>query len=138
MTMIELPDQSDLPVQRRRRGEADWSFIGKPKWILSHLFALTVITLFIIAMFWQIGRRSERIELNELVAARAEAVPVSVLAALQSGTPAELEFRRINDTGSWVDPDVVRVANRSSNGDPVLMVGKHQISTTTVNINNIT
>lgn len=114
--MTEFPDQSDLPVQRRRTGEPDWSFFRKPKWILSHLFAGTVITLFVVAMFWQIDRRGERIELNELVAARAEAVPLTVLAAIQSGTPADVEFRRVTDSGTWIDPDVVRVANRSSNG----------------------
>ncbi len=116
MTATELPDQSDLPVQRRRSGEADWTFISEPKWILSHLFAATVITLFVIAMFWQIGRRAERIELNETVAARADAVPLSILAAVQSGPPDEVDFRRVSDLGRWVDPDVVRVANRSSNG----------------------
>ncbi len=110
------PNQDDLPVGRRRRAEADWSFVSTPKWILSHLFAATMIGLFIFAMFWQIGRRAERVELNELVAARADSAPLTIDEAVGAGSPESLDYRRVLDRGRWIDPEVVRVSNRTSNG----------------------
>jgi cytochrome oxidase assembly protein ShyY1 len=116
MATIESIDQDDLPVAQRRRTDPDWSFAIRPKWILSHLFVATMIVAFIVAMFWQLDRRGERIALNEVIAARSEAVPLSVRAAIQSGEPEAIDFRRVEDVGSWTDSDVVRVANRSQNG----------------------
>ncbi len=75
-----------------------------------------MIVSFVVAMFWQLDRREERIALNEVIAARSEAVPLSVLAAIQSGDPAAVDFRRVVDVGSWTESDLVRIANRSQNG----------------------
>ncbi|MFW2380658.1 MAG: SURF1 family protein [Acidimicrobiales bacterium] len=116
MTATETPDQLDLPVARRRSGDPDWSFLTRPKWVLSHVFVAALIVSFIFAMFWQLDRRQERIAQNEVIAARSEAVPLTVRAAVQSGTPVEVDFRRVEDSGSWIDPDVVRIANRSQDG----------------------
>lgn len=95
---------------------ADWSFVRSPRWILSHLFVAAVICLFVLAGMWQLDRRNQRIVENERVAARADAPALTVAAAVKSGTPDEVDFRRVHDEGVWVDTDVVRVANRSLNG----------------------
>ncbi|MBT8241439.1 MAG: SURF1 family protein, partial [Acidimicrobiia bacterium] len=100
----------------RKAADPDWSFVTRPKWILSHLFAFAMIVSFIVAMFWQLDRREQRIAQNEVITARGEAVPLTVRAAIQSGSPLEVDFRRVEDSGSWIDPDVVRIANRSQNG----------------------
>lgn len=115
-TSTESTGELDLPVARRKMTEPDWSFAIRPKWILSHLFAATMVASFIVAMFWQLDRRDERIAQNVQIAARSEAVPLSVLAAIQSGAPTAVDFSRVEDAGSWTEPDVVRIANRSQNG----------------------
>ncbi len=93
-----------------------WAFARSPRWILSHLFVAAVVCLFVMAGMWQLDRRSQRIVENERVAARADAPALSVAAAVASGTPEDVDFRRVQDEGIWVDTDVVRVANRSLNG----------------------
>lgn len=93
-----------------------WAFAARPGWLVSHLFAASIIAVFIAAMFWQLDRREQRIEQNEVIAARADAEPSTVAEAVAAGPPAELDFRRVQDSGTWIDPEVVRVANRSQNG----------------------
>ncbi len=117
MTTTELPDQSDLPVSSRRTRDPDWSFVRSPRWIASHLFAAAMIVSFVVAMFWQLDRRQERIEQNEVIAARAQAEPPFTLqGAIESGEPSEVDFLRVADKGTWIDPDLVRIANRSQSG----------------------
>ncbi len=101
---------------RRSEQTADWSFARSPRWLLSHLFVAAMVCLFVLAGTWQLDRRSQRIVENERVAARADAPALSVATAVVSGTPEEVDFRRVQDEGIWVDTDVVRVANRSLNG----------------------
>lgn len=99
-----------------RTDEPGWGFATRPRWLASHLFAVTVIAVFITAMFWQLDRRDKRIEQNELIAARASAAAVSVRSALDGGPVEALDYRRVRDAGLWLQPEVVRVANRSQNG----------------------
>ncbi len=75
-----------------------------------------MIALFLVAGFWQLDRRDERIAQNTIVAARADGPPISVTTAIASGTPEEVDFRRVRDDGVWLETDLVRVANRSLNG----------------------
>jgi cytochrome oxidase assembly protein ShyY1 len=87
-----------------------------PRWILSHLFAATLIISFVAAGFWQINRMSERNELNELIASR---MGVSVpLDDVRNDALDTLEFKRVSVTGEF-DPLVeVLIANRSDEGTP--------------------
>ena len=116
MTTTELPDQSDLPVPGRRTRDPDWSFVRSPRWLASHAFAAVMIVSFVVAMFWQLDRRQERIEQNEVIAERAEGPALTVQAAIDLGQPDQIDFQRVADKGIWIDPDVVRIANRSQNG----------------------
>jgi cytochrome oxidase assembly protein ShyY1 len=75
-----------------------------------------MVVSFIVAMFWQLDRRQERITQNEVITARGQAAPQTVSAVIQSGSPSQVDFGRVADSGSWIDPDVVRIANRSQNG----------------------
>lgn len=104
------------PAATTERPAPGWAFAARPRWLASHLFAASVIALFIAAMFWQLDRREQRIEQNEVIAARADADPLVVADALTAGPPTELDYRRVQDSGTWIDPEVVRVANRSQDG----------------------
>lgn len=110
-------------IETRRRhatGPADWSFARSPKWILSHLFALTLIVAFVIAGFWQLSRLDDRRASNERVEDRALQDPVPFDALL--GTPIEgdpgeaFDFVAVTVEGAFVDSELARVANRSQDG----------------------
>lgn len=113
-------------IETRRRhytGPADWAFVRSPKWILSHLFALSLIVTFIVAGFWQLGRLNDRQAANELVESRALQDPVSINDALGSAGdvgPVELgealDFTAVSVTGRFVVSELTRVANRSQDG----------------------
>ncbi len=94
----------------------DWSFAGKTRWILSHLFVGVAVAVFIWAGFWQLDRLGERRALNEVVTSRADAPAQTVAEALAGADPDQLAYVPISDTGRWIDPELVRVANRSLNG----------------------
>lgn len=85
-----------------------------PRWILSHLFAATLIISFIAAGFWQINRLGQRQDQNALAASR-----MNTAVLLDDVVDAEiesLEFRRIQVEGRF-DPDSeILIANRSSDG----------------------
>lgn len=113
-------------IETRRRhstGPADWTFVRSPKWILSHLFALSLIVAFIVAGFWQLSRLSDRQDSNELIESRALQDPVQIGDALVSAStvpPAEfgeaLDFTAVSASGHFVVPELARVANRSQDG----------------------
>ena len=97
-------------------GVRDWSFAQRPRWILSHLFVAVMVAVFIWAGFWQLSRLSERKAVNEVVLARSEASAQTVAGALASGPAENLDYVRIADNGIWLEPELVRVANRSLGG----------------------
>ncbi len=105
----------ELPPQPRTSGERSWDFLRRPGWIASHLFAVTVIVIMVGLGFWQLDRLDQRRVTNAQVAAQSEANPVSIEAGLARPV-AEREFTAITDTGRFVDPEIVRVANRSQGG----------------------
>lgn len=94
----------------------DWSFAREPFWLFSHVFAASVVALFLFFCFgWQIPRHFERADQNELVEARSFGDPIDVDAALEQSID-ELEFTAVETTGRWLNPTLIRVANRSQNG----------------------
>lgn len=113
-------------IETRRRhytGPADWTFVRSPKWILSHLFALSLIVTFIVAGFWQLSRLGDRQDANALVESRALQEPAAINDALDSVNdvdPAELgealDFTAVSVTGRFVVSELTRVANRSQDG----------------------
>ena len=87
-----------------------------PRWIASHVFALSLIVAFIGAGMWQIDRLNERKEENALVELRMGDVESYSSAVLAD--PETLEFRRVRVEGSFdVDSDIL-IANRSDQGSP--------------------
>ena len=113
-------------IETRRRhstGPADWTFVRSPKWILSHLFALSLIVAFIVAGLWQLSRLSDRQDANERIESRALQEPIPVddaLGSIGNVTAVELgealDFTSVSVTGRFVVPELTRVANRSQDG----------------------
>ncbi len=113
-------------IETRRRspaGPADWSFVRSPRWILSHLFALGLILVFIAAGFWQLSRLGDRRDANERVESRALQEPMAldtVMASAGDLTGADLDealdFTAVTVRGRFIVSELTRVANRSQDG----------------------
>lgn len=95
-----------------------YRFALRPLWILSHLFAVAVIVLFVALGAWQLDRHDQRAERNATVEARTDLEPVTVLDALGDGASADdLRFRTLRATGTF-GTETVQVDNRSLDGLP--------------------
>ncbi|MFV0260643.1 MAG: SURF1 family protein [Acidimicrobiales bacterium] len=93
----------------------DWSFARRPFWIFSHLFAATVIVSFVLLGFWQLSRYHERADRNALIEARSGPPGLVIDEAL--ALPAdERDLQAVTATGTFVDGDLARVANRTMDG----------------------
>lgn len=102
----------------------DWRFARRPFWVFSHVFAISVVALFVALGFWQLDRLDVRQERNELIESRtAETI---VLAGRPEGGPdgAELDYQAVEATVRFVDADFVRVGNRSQGG----AAGEHVVA----------
>lgn len=101
--------------------ERDWTFATSPFWLFSHAFAASVIGLFLVLGVWQLDRLGERRETNALVEERiADTIE---LTAAPSGA-AELDYRTATATVVYLDPDFVRIGNRSQGG----AAGEHVVA----------
>lgn len=103
---------------------AVYRFLLKPRWILSHLFVLFCVVLFINLGLWQLRRLDERKALNAEVAA-AEAEPTAALPELLPEGPAStadqvdaVQYRSVAITGTYAVDQQVLVTNRSNGGAP--------------------
>jgi cytochrome oxidase assembly protein ShyY1 len=95
--------------------DSDWSFLHRPKWLLSHL--LVVVLIFAMAMLglWQLRRLDEKRTLNDQITSRADEPAVDV-ETLIFDDPDEVEFRHISAEGSYLPGEDTRVTNRSVDG----------------------
>lgn len=97
--------------------QADWRFARRPRWVLSHLFAVAVVALFVSLGFWQLSRLDQRQQLNARIEDRASREPVPVADALSAGSDGDsLDFVAVADRGRYVAQDQVVVRNRSQGG----------------------
>ncbi|MEM8926455.1 MAG: SURF1 family protein [Actinomycetota bacterium] len=108
-----------MPVDR----VADWSFARRPFWIFSHVFALTVVTVFVFLGLWQLDRHYEVADRNEIVGERSAPPALGLDEALALGDD-EVDYRMVAVRGVYTDPDYVRVANRSQAG----AAGEHVVA----------
>jgi cytochrome oxidase assembly protein ShyY1 len=89
-------------------------FLLRPRWILSHLFVLTLVVAFVSLGFWQLRRLDERRDRNDVVAARLDDDPVPIEDVADLDTA---RFVRVTVHGAYEGDDIV-VLNRSLNGSP--------------------
>lgn len=104
--------------------DGDWRFARRPFWIFSHVFALSVVGLFIVFGFWQLQRLEARQQSNELVESRITET-IELVAAPDAGpTGADLDYRSVVAMVRYIDEDFVRVVNRSQGG----AAGEHVVA----------
>ena len=107
----------------RDRPTRDWRFARSPFWLFSHAFALSVVSLFVLLGLWQLERLGQRRADNEVIEART-AASLTIGGAADLIDPDQLDFRAATATVVFVDPDFVRVANRSQGG----AAGEHVVA----------
>ncbi len=91
-----------------------------PRQLLAIVIAVTAAALFARLGFWQLGRLSERRAFNELVASRADSLPVP-LATLPADT-GRTRFRRVRVEGTYDWAHQIVLTGRSRNGSPGVYV----------------
>lgn len=112
----ESREETASEVEAGIASDRDWQFASRPFWIFSHFFALSVVSLFIFLGFWQLNRLDERRETNALVESRIEK-PIELISAPDGGADgADLDYRAVTATVQYLDPDFVRIGNRSQGG----------------------
>lgn len=99
-----------------------YAFALRPKWWLSHLLALSLITAMIWASFWQRGRLHEVRDRNERIIERTAEQPIDIGELVGSAITLEggdeLEFRPVTATGAFDRSGEVLVRGRPLNGAP--------------------
>jgi surfeit locus 1 family protein len=102
----------------------DYSFLWKPRWILSHLFILALVVTFVDLGFWQLRRLDERRIYNALVESRQDLPVASVADLLPNGPTStsdqvnDVIYRPLTVAGTYAPDQEVLVRNRTNNGVP--------------------
>ncbi len=92
-----------------------YKFLLSPKWIGFHLLCVVAIGGMVAAGFWQLGRYQDRQDFKAEVQSRTDADVVG-FDTLAGQTPADIEWRRVEATGTYVDGKDFEVVNVSQGG----------------------
>ena len=94
----------------------------RPGWILSHLFVIACVAMFVFLGLWQFDRLMGRRESNDLIRQRQSmpVVPVNEVMAVEDPAAAvgDAVFRQVTATGTYATDDQVLIRNRSNQGSP--------------------
>lgn len=107
------------------REPAPWRVLLSTRWILGHLLALSLVTLFALAGFWQLDRLEQKRASNEVRIEREQLPPlqpglVAADTALLAdvANAAELDLRHATASGVFQPEDELLLRSRSWNGQP--------------------
>ena len=96
-----------------------YRFALRPLWLLSHLFALSLVVLFVSLGLWQLDRHDQKAARNRVVEARSAQPPLAVDDLLAGDGPVDaLRFRRATAEGRYVEDARLLIDNRSNDGLP--------------------
>lgn len=94
----------------------------RPGWILSHLFVIACVIVFLLLANWQFDRLMGRREANDLIRERQSMALVPVEDVMTAGASPEqvgdAVFRQVTITGTYAVDDQVLIRNRSNHGSP--------------------
>ena len=96
-----------------------------PKWLLSHVFVLSMVVLMATLGFWQLNRLQERKDRNDDVRTATEAAPVDIEDLLDPDPldpdpldPDPLDHTAVLVRGEYLDEMQFLVANRTFESQP--------------------
>jgi cytochrome oxidase assembly protein ShyY1 len=93
-----------------------YRFLLRPKWIGFHLLCVVGIVGMVSAGVWQLHRNDQRHRFEQEVRDRTDADVVPLADVLAIGTPAEMEWRRVEATGTYVQDRQFEVVNVGQGG----------------------
>ncbi len=94
-----------------------YRFLFKPKWLGFHLLVLALIVLMVNLGLWQKHRLDDRREFNAEVRARSSEPIVPVGDVVNDDTdPADVQWRTVTATGTYLADEQVVIVNRSQGG----------------------
>lgn len=93
-----------------------YRFLLRPKWIAFHALVLAAIVTMISLAGWQWQRLHDRREFNDRVTTNSDRDVAPLSDVLATGTPDDVEWRRVVVSGRYVAGEQVEVVNRSQNG----------------------
>lgn len=92
-----------------------WRVLFGWRWILSHLFVVTMVVVMVELGFWQLRRLDQRRASNAAVTAALSADPVDLGTALAAGAVPP-DHTPVTVSGIYLVDDEVEIANRSLDG----------------------
>ncbi len=98
-----------------------YRFAFRPIWLLSHLFSIFLVVLFVNLGFWQLRRLDEKVQRRDTITARAAEPAVPLEQLLAKTDPADVEglrYRSATVEGTYVTGADVMIDNRSKDGLP--------------------
>ena len=109
-----------------------YRFLLKPKWIAFHLLVLAAIITMVNLAGWQWQRLHDRQQFNERVTTNSDrdVSPLGdvLVAGATGGEIADVEWRRVVVSGTYIAGEQVEVVNRSQDGQ----VGRNVIDVLTL------
>ncbi|RMH78290.1 MAG: SURF1 family protein [Actinomyces sp.] len=109
------PGRDQDPGPRHPDATPRWRILLSWRWILSHLFVVTMVVVMVELGFWQLRRLDQRRAANAAVTAALSADPVDLGAALAAGDLPP-DHTRVTVSGTYLADDEVEIANRSLDG----------------------
>lgn len=111
-----MPDTvSEVSETKTNEQQRNWAFARRPFWLFSHVFVASALVLFVAAASWQVGRWNDRKDTNEIIRTRSDRPALTITDALAQPIE-ELDYVRVADSGRFVEANLIRVANRSFDG----------------------
>ena len=94
-----------------------YRFLFKPKWLGFHLLVVALIVLMVNLGIWQKHRLEDRREFNAEVRARSSEPIVPIEDVVTDATdPADVQWRTVTATGTYLADEQVVIVNRSQGG----------------------
>jgi len=93
------------PPPEKGKPPEDWSFVWKPRWILSHLFVLSCVVAMIFLGLWQLSRYHGRVRINHMLETRMAVAPVPIDKLIGPHEPDAIAdhraYRQVTVTGHY-------------------------------------
>jgi cytochrome oxidase assembly protein ShyY1 len=111
------------PPPKKGKPPEDWSFVWKPRWILSHLFVLTCVVAMVFACLWQLSRYHGRVSINKMLATRMAVEPVPLHTLIRPGEPDAIAnhraWRQVTVTGRYDNKNQILIQmEQDAESDP--------------------
>ena len=116
------------PPPKKGKPPEDWSFVWKPRWILSHLFVLSCVVAFVFLGLWQLSRYHGRVKINHMLETRMAIAPVPLQSLIKPHERDDIAnhkaYRQVTVTGHYDNSNQILIRDGAGRAArPRLLVG---------------